>query len=117
MPHQAQVPVVILYEHPLLGEGIAKYLRAETGVATTLVRADDLDAVRAVLARNPAVLIFERTGPLRDVDLAALAPHAVLFDVTAAVCPESAGSGPPARFEQIRHAVARDNRPPVVPSR
>ena len=77
--------VVILYEHPLLGEGIAKYLRTKGGVEAMVASARDLDAVTSALAFGPTVVIFERSEPLREVDLAALAPRAVLIDVSTVV--------------------------------
>ena len=81
MASGGQHPVVILYEHALLGEGIAKYLRAQLGVEARVVSAFDLQAVTSALALGPAVVIFELTEPLNQVDLTTLAPHAVLIDV------------------------------------
>ena len=37
MANETQHRVVILYEHALLGEGIAKYLRAQIGVEAMVV--------------------------------------------------------------------------------
>lgn len=82
---EAQHPVVILYEHALLGEGLAKYLHAETGVEATVARGHDLQAVASALALGPAVVIFELSDALRLVDLSALAPKAVLIDVSTVV--------------------------------
>ncbi len=79
---EAPHPIVILYEHPLLGEGIATYLRVHAGVEAVIVRADDPDAVRAALAVDPGVVIFERSGPEEQLDVAALSPNAVLIDVS-----------------------------------
>ena len=77
--------VVILYEHALLGEGIATYLRTKSGVEAMVASARDLDAVTSALAFGPNVVIFERSEPLREVDLTALAPQAVLIDVSTVV--------------------------------
>jgi hypothetical protein len=102
---EAQYPVVILYEHPLLGEGIAKYLCARAGVRATVVSAYDPGAFTSALALDPAVVIFELSDPLQQGGLAALAPNAVLIDVStvigrgAVVPPGSAG------LEQILQAV------------
>jgi hypothetical protein len=82
---EEQHPVVILYEHALLGEGIARYLRAQLGVEARVVSAFDLQAVTTALALGPAVVIFELTEPLSQVDLTILAPHAVLIDVSRVV--------------------------------
>ena len=45
MASGAQHQVVILYEHALLGEGIAKYLLAQLGVEATVAPTDELQAV------------------------------------------------------------------------
>ncbi len=45
MVSEAQHQVVILYEHALLGEGIAKYLLAQLGVEATVAPTDELQAV------------------------------------------------------------------------
>lgn len=85
MAGDAGHPVVILYEHALLGEGIASFLRAQLGVEPRVVSTGDLEAVAAALALGPEVVIFELSKPLQQVDLAALAPGAVLIDVSTVV--------------------------------
>jgi len=93
---EPQSSVVILYEHALLGEGIAKYLRSHGGVTATLASVHDLGAVTSALAFGPAVVIFELSDPLR-LDVTTLAPRAVLIDVSTvvtrglAVTPDAAG--------------------------
>jgi hypothetical protein len=105
MASEAQYPVVILYEHPLLGEGIAKYLRVRAGVEATVASAYDSKAVTSALALDPAVVIFELTDPLQQIGLASLAPNAVLVDVSAVVTRGSDGSRRTAGLEQILQAV------------
>jgi len=82
---EAKQSVVILYEHALLGEGIAKYLRVNSGVEARVASARDLAAVTSALSYGPTVVIFELSEPLRQVDLSALAPQAVLIDVSTVV--------------------------------
>jgi len=101
---------VILYEHALLGEGIAKYLRARLGVEATVVSAFDLQAVTSALALGPAVVIFELTEPLKQVDLATLAPHAVLIDVSTVVTRGLALSPDAAGLQRILQAVRGSGR-------
>lgn len=60
--------VVIVYEHALLGKGIAKCLRAQIGVETTLASTSDPQAVRSALALGPAVVIFEASDPFEQFD-------------------------------------------------
>jgi len=100
---------VILYEHALLGEGIAKYLRAQIGVVATIESAHDPEAVRSALAFDPAVIIFESSYPFQEFDLTTLAPHAVLIDVSTVITRGSVLSPGAAGLEQILQAV-RDSR-------
>jgi hypothetical protein len=102
---QVRPPVVILYEHALLGEGIARYLLAQVRVVATVASALDLQAVVTALALRPAVVIFESTEPLQQLDLATLAPHAVLIDVSTVVTRGSAISPNAAGLEKILQAV------------
>jgi hypothetical protein len=102
---EAQRPVVILYEHALLGEGIGRYLLAQIGVKATVAPALDLEAVTSALALGPAVVIFELSEPLQQVDLTTLAPHAVLIDVSTVVTRGSAVSPDAAGLERILLAV------------
>jgi len=101
----AQHPVVILYEHALLGEGIAKYLHAQSGVEATVASGHDLDAVTSALAFGPTVVIFELSDELRQVDLTALAPDAVLIDVSTVVTRGTLAPPGDAGLERILQAV------------
>jgi hypothetical protein len=102
---EAQHPVLILYKHALLGEGIATYLRTQIAVEATVASAHDPEAVRSALALCPAVIIFESSDPLTQLDLATLAPHAVLIDVSTVVTRGSVVAPCSAGFEQILQAV------------
>lgn len=82
-------PVVLLYVHPLLGEGIAAHVQSETGVEVRAESALDLDGVIAALGGDPRVIIYERSTVIEKLDLPRLAPHAVLIDVT-----DTIGRGP-----------------------
>ena len=115
MASEAQHPVVILYEHALLGEGIAKYLRAQLSVEATVASALDLHAVTSALALGPAVVIFELTEPLKQVDLTTLAPHAVLIDVSTVVARGLALSPDAAGLQRILQAV-RESSPSTGPA-
>jgi DNA-binding NarL/FixJ family response regulator len=103
--NQAQHPVVILYEHALLGEGIARYVLAQIGVEATVVSARDLEAVKSVLTLDPAVVIFELSEALRQISLSTLAPHAVLIDVSAVVTRGPAVSSGASGLDRILQAV------------
>ncbi len=79
--------VVILYRHPLFGEGIAHLLSSEPDMMVTCAPSDDADAVAQALAREPNVVIFERGEPDMAVEILRYAPEALLIDVTMAPGP------------------------------
>ena len=116
MASEPQQPVVILYEHALLGEGIAKYLRAQIGVEATVASGQDLEAVTSALAFGPTVVIFELSDTLRQVDLSALAPDAVLIDVSTVVTRGPALTPGAAGLERILQAVACSSGALPLPS-
>ncbi len=106
MTTDAQHPVVvILYEHALLGEGIAKYLRAQIDAEVTVESTCHPEAVRSALALEPSVVIFESSDPFQKFDLTALAPRAVLIDVSTVITRGSVLAPCPAGLEQILKAV------------
>ena len=112
MPGDPTDPVVLLYVHALLGEGIAAYVTGETGVAVRAVppgvAGGDGGAVADALAAHPRVVIFERSAGVDPADLSRRAPGAVLIDVSAAVTtgPPVPEQGEPPAVEAIVHAVA-----------
>ena len=73
--------VVILYDHPLLGEGLERLLRDRPGLEVQLVHVDSLEAARAAVESQPDVVILERCAPVAALDLLRLAPDTVLIDV------------------------------------
>jgi DNA-binding NarL/FixJ family response regulator len=78
--------VVILYSHPLLGEGLARLLGGDRDLHVELVRVDgEPDAEAALASRtdadSPDVVVVERGLALEAMDLLRLAPTALLIDV------------------------------------
>ena len=116
MASEAQHPVVILYEHALLGEGIAKYLRAQTGVEATIASGHDLEAVTSALALGPSVVIFESSDAFQQIDVTTFAPRAVLIDVSTVITRGSVLVPCAAGLEQILQAVRDSNSPVAVPA-
>lgn len=108
--------VVILYEHPLLGEGIATYLRAKIGVEATLGSALDPDAVKSALVLGPRVVIFESSIPYHHRDLRKLAPGAVLIDLSTVITRGYTVTPCTARLEQILQAVRDCSSTEAMPS-
>lgn len=79
MPDEQQ-RVVILYSHPLFGEGLLRWL-GMSHLDVELVRVESAEAVPAALRCAPDVLIVERTPLLQAIDLLRLAPTALIVDV------------------------------------
>lgn len=79
MPDDQQ-RVVILYSHPLFGEGLLHWLGVRH-LEVELVQVDSAEAVPAALRCQPDVLIVERTPLLQAIDLLRLAPTALIVDV------------------------------------
>jgi hypothetical protein len=102
---KARHQVVVLYEHSLLGEGIASIVLAETGTRAIVVPAADRRAVEAAVAGGPAVVIFERSPQLGESDVARLAPHATLIDVSSAMSTGTVGSRTNCGLDRIIEAV------------
>jgi hypothetical protein len=78
--------VVILYSHPLLGEGLAHLLGGHRDLTIELVRVDEEPDLATALAgspdvRGPDVVIVERSVALQAIDILNLAPSALLIDV------------------------------------
>ena len=73
--------VVILYAHPLLGEGLARMLGEAPRLEVTAVHVEDLESAAAALRDAPAVVVVERAASIHAIDLLALAPSALLIDV------------------------------------
>jgi hypothetical protein len=113
---KATGPVVILYKHALLGEGIAKYIGAQLGVQASVVSAHDLHAVTSALSLAPAVVIFELCEPLQLTDLTALAPQATLIDLSTVVTRGTALSLDAAGLERILQAVRASSRSGAEPT-
>ncbi len=70
MAGSAPVRVAILYLHPLLGEGLAKLLAAEPGIAAAAIAAADQIGTASALASRPDVVIVERGGTADPSDVA-----------------------------------------------
>jgi hypothetical protein len=65
-PLKAQV--VVLYAHPLLGEGLASLLSAQAGVGAVAVDSHDEAARAAALSTRPDLVIVEETEATRSFE-------------------------------------------------
>jgi DNA-binding NarL/FixJ family response regulator len=60
--------VVVLYAHPLLGEGLASLLNAQAGVGAIAVDSHDSAARAAALGAHPDLVIVEETEATRSFE-------------------------------------------------
>ena len=82
--HTGSHCVAVVYEHALLGEGIARLVACATGANVYPVWGEDERALASTLASAPCVVIIERGLLLADLDLALATPSAVVIELSAA---------------------------------
>lgn len=75
------VRVLVLYSHPLMGEGLQRMLAAEPGVVVDAVDSAISLAVDEALAREPAVIVVEEGGALDAADVMRRSDCPVVLDV------------------------------------
>jgi DNA-binding NarL/FixJ family response regulator len=75
------VRVLVLYSHPLMGEGLEQMLADEPGVTVLAVDAGDTAGVKAALDAEPSVIVLEEGGPLDAADVMRRSACPVLLDV------------------------------------
>ncbi len=109
------VHVVVLYVHPLLGEGLASLLSAETGVVATAVARDDVAGTARAMQAQPDLVIVESAEQraARGSSARSESPQVVLtgFD-TAGACPLGQPlADPDAVIAAARAVIGRLNVP------
>jgi chemotaxis response regulator CheB len=75
------VRVLVLYSHPLMGEGLGRMLAEEPGVSVDAVDCACADAVTAALATEPSVIVVEEGGALDAADVMRRSSCPVVLDV------------------------------------
>ena len=70
----AKASVLVLYAHPLLGEGLASLLSAQAGVGAVAIDSHDQAARAAALGSHPDLVIIEDTEQTRDFEPSGSAP-------------------------------------------
>jgi len=75
------VRVLVLYSHPLMGEGLGRMLEAEPGVVVQAVDITLADAVSLALATEPAVIVVEEGGAIDAADIVRRCGTALVLDV------------------------------------
>jgi DNA-binding NarL/FixJ family response regulator len=76
-----RVSVVVLYAHPLLGEGIDRLLSAERDLDVVCIPMTAVDLAERALAACPDVVVVERSDPVAAMDILKYAPDALFIDV------------------------------------
>ena len=75
------VRVLLLYSHPLMGEGLGRMLSAEPGIELECADMSQASVVTAALAREPEVVIIEEGGPVDAADVVRRCKASVVLDV------------------------------------
>jgi DNA-binding NarL/FixJ family response regulator len=63
------VRVLVLYDHPLLGEGLGALMASVPDLHVDRIAMDDPDAMKRAVASNADVVILEEGGPLSLLDV------------------------------------------------
>lgn len=75
------VRVLVLYSHPLMGEGLGRMLAAEPGISVDAVDIGIAEAVDAAIAREPDVIVVEEGGAVDAADVVRRSNCPVVLDV------------------------------------
>jgi chemotaxis response regulator CheB len=75
------VRVLVLYSHPLMGEGLGRMLAAEPGLSVESVDIGKADAVDAALALDPEVIVVEEGGSVDAADVVRRSRASLVLDV------------------------------------
>ena len=81
MEADPSISVLVLFRHPLFGEGVAHLLRHQPDLAVTAMAIDGAGPPSAVMDPAPDVVIVERGDPGRAVEVLRVAPDALVIDV------------------------------------
>ncbi len=73
--------MLVIYSHPLMGEGLERMLAAEPGVAVLVVDIADTDGVSAALAAEPEVIVLEEGGAVDAADVVRRSHASLVLDV------------------------------------
>jgi hypothetical protein len=103
--------IIVLYSHPVLGEGLGRIIATEPDVEVTAVDLAAADEVEAAIASDPALIVVEEGGRLDAIDILRRARCPVIVDVDI-TSPDAwtlrrdhIAAGPEAVLEAIRAAL------------
>lgn len=75
------VRLAILYDHPLLGEGVGRMLGFEPGLEVAFVEARDRGAVAAALDAQPEMIVVERSSGIDPLEILRRTPDTLVIEV------------------------------------
>jgi chemotaxis response regulator CheB len=75
------VRVLVLYSHPLMGEGLGRMLEAEPGVTVDAVDISVPASVDAAIAKDPDVIVVEEGGAVDAAEIVRRSRCPVVLDV------------------------------------
>jgi hypothetical protein len=75
------VRLAILYDHPLLGEGVGRMLGLEPGLEVDFVEASDPAAVDTALDARPEMIVVERSSGLDPLEILRRTPATMVIEV------------------------------------
>ncbi len=98
--------VVVLYEHELLGLGLAARLR-ESGIPSSPVGTADIPAVTAALTTHPDIIITETMHEVCRERISTLSPTSRVVDVSKVIGRGVPATGEIIGFDAILAAIPR----------
>ncbi len=110
------VKVLVLYDHPLLGEGLGALMEAVAEISVERVAMSEPDAMERALAYDADVVILEEGGPVGLLDLLRQSNCRAIVDVSIstsrawAIRREEIASDPETLIERLVNACLGDRR-------
>jgi hypothetical protein len=76
------VRLAILYDHPLLGEGIGRMLDLEPDLDVDFVESGDAFQVATAIATHPDMVLIERSSGIDALEVLRQTPDSLVIEVT-----------------------------------
>jgi hypothetical protein len=116
------VKVLVLYDHPLLGEGLGALMASVPELDVERVAMSDPDAMELAIASGADVVILEEGGPVGLVDLLRDGRCRAIVDVSISTSQawtirrEAISPDPDSLIDRIISACLGDRRPAAAPA-